>query len=548
VELRDWQRQLKDKIIQYAKEGFLIALNSPTGSGKTLFSLLVGLSVKGKVIFVVRTHNEYYPVYRDLKKLNPSIKFSFIVGKSTACPFASKDVDSEDINCKYCEIRNAIEIEIDKTPLEKLEELKREALQKGFCPYYSLLEATEDAEVIAITYPYFFIEKYRSLLNIDFSEYYIVVDEAHNIDKVSEIEEKVLSDFILSMAIKQSRNKEVKDILERLREELKGLIYPDEKYIKLEKIPTLTSEELSLLADEYEELKKENIKTKKITRIYLGSVLRFFATYSTGLFIPFSFSNKIVLKTLDISQYYSILNDESLSILLMSGTLPPKEYLEKVLGITRKILYLDVEKEVKKKLTGSYECRIALDVTSKYDLRSDVMWKKYASYLLKIYYQAKNHVLAVFPSYEIMRKVMEPVNINKIVEDERTSIDEIIKIVKESKEKIIIAGVARGKITEGVELTQDGKSLISDVALVGVPYPPEDDYMKMFSQKIADKIGGKYKDFLITIPALIAVKQAIGRAIRSVNDHAEVWLLDKRYDSLWWKKNLNCFNPTKIRL
>ena len=548
MELRDWQRQLKDKIIQYAKEGFLIALNSPTGSGKTLFSLLIGLSVKGKVVFVVRTHNEYYPVYRDLKKLNSSMKFSFIVGKSTACPFASKDVDSEDINCKYCEIRNAIEIGIDKSPLEKLEELKKEAIQKGFCPYYSLLEATEDADVIAITYPYFFIEKYRSLLNIDFTEYFIVIDEAHNIDKVGEIEEKVLSDFILSMAIKQSRSKEVKSILERLREELKALVYPDEKYIKLEKIPTLTSDELSILADEYEELKKENMKLKKITRIYLGSVLRFFATYSTGLFIPFSFSNKIVLKTLDISQYYSILNDERLSILLMSGTLPPKEYLEKVLGITRKILYVDVEKEVKKKLTGSYECRIALDVTSKYDLRSDVMWKKYASYLLKIYYQAKNHVLAVFPSYEIMRKVMDLVNVNKIVEDERTSIDEIIKIVKESEEKIIIAGVARGKITEGVELTQDSKSLISDVVLVGVPYPPEDDYMKMFSQKIADKIGGKYRDFLIAIPALIAVKQAIGRAIRSVNDHAEVWLLDKRYDSLWWKKNLNCFNSTKIRL
>ena len=548
MELRDWQKHLKDKVIQHVKEGFLIALNSPTGSGKTLFSLLVGLSVKGKVLFVVRTHNEYFPIYRDLKKLNPSIKFSFVVGKPSACPFVSKDVDSEDINCKYCEIRSAIEVEIDKSPLEKLEELKREALEKGFCPYYSLLETSKEADVIAITYPYFFIEKYRSLLDIDFSEYFIVIDEAHNIDRVSEIEERILSDFILSMAIKQSKSKEVKDILEKLREQIKGLVYPDEKYIKLEKIPTLTSEELSILADEYEELKKENIKLKKISRIYLGSVLRFYAAYSTGLFIPFSFSNKIVLKTLELSQYYSILNDENLSIMLMSGTLPPKEYLEKFLGITRKILYIDVEKETKKKLTGSYQCRIAIDVTSKYDLRSDIMWKKYASYLLKVYYQAKNHVLAVFPSYEIMRKVMELVNVNKIVEDEKTSIDEIIKTVMERKEKTIIAGVARGKITEGVELTQDGKSLISDVVLVGVPYPPEDDYVLMLSQKIADKIGGNYKDFLITIPALIAVKQAIGRAIRSVNDHAEVWLLDKRYDSLWWKKNLNCFNSTKIRL
>jgi len=548
VELRDWQKQLKDKIIQSVEEGFLIALSSPTGSGKTLFSLLVGLSVKDKVLFVVRTHNEYFPVYRDLKKLDPSIKFSFVVGKPSACPFASKDVDSEDINCKYCEIRNAIEVRVDRYPLEKLDELKREALQKGFCPYYSLLETSREADVVAITYPYFFVEKYRSLLDIDFSDYFIIIDEAHNIDRVSEIEERMLSDYTLSMAIKQSRSKEVKNILEKLREQLKDLVYPDEKYIKLEKIPKLTNEEISILADEYEELKKENIKLKKISRLYLGSILRFYATYSTGSFIPFSYSNRIVLKTLDLSQYYSMLNDESLPILLMSGTLPPKEYLEKVLGITRKIFYIDVEKEIKKKVTGSYQCRIAIDVTSKYDLRSDVMWKKYSSYLLKVYYQAKHHVLAVFPSYEIMRKVMEPLSVNKIIEDERTSIDEIIKTVKENKQKIIIAGVGKGKITEGVELTQDDKSLISDVVLVGVPYPPEDDYMKMLSQKIADKIRGKYKEFLITIPALITVKQAIGRAIRNVNDHAEVWLLDKRYDSLWWKKNLNCFNSTKIRL
>jgi len=548
VELRDWQKQLKDKIIQSVEEGFLIALNSPTGSGKTLFSLLVGLSVKDKVLFVVRTHNEYFPVYRDLKKLDPSIRFSFVVGKPSACPFASKDVDSEDINCKYCEIRNAIEVLVDRYPLEKLDELKKEAIQKGFCPYYSLLETSREANVVAITYPYFFVEKYRSLLNIDFSDYFIIIDEAHNIDRVSEIEERMLSDFTLSMAIKQSRSQEVKNILEKLRDQLKDLVYPDEKYIKLGKIPNLTSEEITILADEYEELKKENIKLKKISKIYLGSILRFYATYSTGSFIPFSFSKRIILKTLDLSQYYSMLNDESLPILLMSGTLPPKEYIEKVLGITRKILYIDVEKEIKKKVTGSYQCRIAIDVTSKYDLRSDLMWKKYSSYLLKVYYQAKQHVLAVFPSYEIMRKVMEPLSVNKIVEDERTSIDEIIKKVKENKQKIIIAGVGRGKITEGVELTQDEKSLISDVVLVGVPYPPEDDYMKMLSQRIADKIGGKYKEFLITIPALITVKQAIGRAIRNVNDHAEVWLLDKRYDSLWWKKNLNCFNSTKIRL
>ncbi|BAB67389.1 helicase C-terminal domain-containing protein [Sulfurisphaera tokodaii] len=548
MELRDWQKQLKDKVINAVKEGFLVALNSPTGSGKTLFSLLVGLNTKGKVIFVVRTHNEYFPVYRDVKKIDPSLKFSFVIGKPSACPFAAKDVDTEDINCKYCEIKNAIEVKIDKSPFEKLKELKENGIKEGFCPYYSLLESAKEADIITITYPYFFIEKYLSLLDINLEEYFIVIDEAHNIDKVSEIEERTLSEFILSMAIKQSKSEEVRRILDRLIKELKTLTYQDEKYIKLDKVPELSDEELSLLVDEYEELRKEAIKSKSVSRIYLGSVIRFYATYSTGNFIPFSFSNKIVLKTLELNQYYNLLNDENLSILLMSGTLPPKEYLEKVIGISRKILYINVEKEVKKKVTGSYQCKIAIDVTSKYDLRSEAMWKKYSSYLLKIYYQARNHVLAVFPSYQIMEKVMSYVNVNKILENEGTRIDDVIKIVKESRQKYIIAGVGRGKITEGVEITDNDRSLISDVVLVGVPYPPEDDYMKLLSKKISEKLGGKEKEYLIMIPALITVKQAIGRSIRNINDTALVWLLDKRYDSLWWKKNLNCFNSTKIRL
>ncbi|BFH72679.1 ATP-dependent DNA helicase [Sulfurisphaera javensis] len=549
MELREWQKQLKDKVIEAVKQGFLVALNSPTGSGKTLFSLLVGLEVKGKILYVVRTHNEYYPVYRDLKKINSSLKFSFIVGKPTACPFAIKDVDSEDINCKYCEIKNAIEVIIDKSPFEKLNELKRKAIEEGFCPYYSLFETSKDADVITITYPYFFIEKYRNTLEIELNDYFIIIDEAHNIDKVSEIEERMLSDFTLNMAIRQVKSEEVRKILSRVREELKNLTYPDEKYIKLNKVPSLSEEELSILVDEYEELRKEAIKNKVISRIYLGSVIRFYATYSTGSFIPFSFSNRIVLKTLDLTQYYNLLNDESLSILLMSGTLPPKDYLEKVLGITRKIYYIEVEKIIRKKVTGNYTCAIALDVTSKYDFRSEIMWKKYASYLLKIYYQARKHILAVFPSYQIMQNVMNNINVNKILETEETKIDEIINIIGQNRDKkYIIGGVGRGKITEGIELTEDGRSLISDVVLVGIPYPPEDDYMKMLSMRIAEKLGGKDKEYLIMIPALITVKQAIGRAIRNVNDNAKIWLLDKRYDSLWWKKNLNCFNSIKVRL
>ncbi|MFP3171422.1 MAG: helicase C-terminal domain-containing protein, partial [Sulfolobaceae archaeon] len=93
-----------------------------------------------------------------------------------------------------------------------------------------------------------------------------------------------------------------------------------------------------------------------------------------------------------------------------------------------------------------------------------------------------------------------------------------------------------------------GRSLISDVVIVGIPYPPPDDYTKLVAQKISERLGRKSDEYLYKIPALMTVRQSIGRGIRGINDHVKVWLLDRRFDSLWWKKNLNCFNPKKTRL
>ncbi|MFP3226249.1 MAG: ATP-dependent DNA helicase [Sulfolobaceae archaeon] len=549
VELREWQEKLKDKVAKAIKENFLVAINAPTGSGKTIFSLLILKILQKKGVYVVRTHNEYFPIYRDLKKIDTKLRFSFIVGKPASCPFADKDVDPEDINCKYCELKEGIR-EVDtneKPPLQLLRELKKNAIEERFCPYYSLFNSLQEADVIAITYPYFFIDRFRESLGIDFEDYLVIVDEAHNLDRVGEIEERRLSEFTINMAIKEVKSKEAINTLERIKEELKKIVLPDEKYIKLDKVPQISTLELEILADEYEDLRKRMLQNKQIKRIYLGAVIRFYTLLSTGEFAPFSHSGKIVLKNPNIGEYLRILNDESYSFLLMSGTLPPREYIEKVWGVSRRIYYVDVEKEVKKRISGTYDCIIGIDITSKYDLRSETLWKKYSNYLLKIYYQAKKHVLAIFPSYAMMNEVMKYIDLPKYIEKENTIIDEVYEEIRKH-DKIIISAVGRGKLSEGIELTEQGKSLISDVVIAGIPYPPPDDYLKLVAQKLSEKLNGKEEEFLFKIPALITVKQSIGRAIRGVDDHAKVWLLDKRFDSLWWKKNLNCFNATKMRL
>jgi DNA excision repair protein ERCC-2 len=551
IELREWQKKLKEKIKSAINTNKLVFLNSPTGSGKTLFSLLVGLETKGKVLFLVRTHNEYNPVFRDFLKINTdkALKFSFLMGKPTACLFSEGDVSTDDINCNLCSFKTSIiDLEVEKYPNEFVKELKKQGIEKGFCPYFSLFNDIGKADVIVLTYPYFFIDRFRESLGIEFEDYLIVVDEAHNVEKIGDFEERTLSSHLLDMAIKQAKNEFVKFILQRVKDELVRIASNVESYIRANEIPEISEDEIEVLKEEYEELREQMIKERKIKRIYLGSVIKFYESYKDGEgLVPFIHKNKIVLKSIDISNFLQILNDNDLTFLLMSGTLPPEDYIKKIWNITRSLIYINVEREIKEKVSGDYECILAIDVTSKYDSRGDIMWKKYGDYLLKVYYQAKAHVLSVFPSYEIMNRVMEFIQVPKYLEDEDSEIETLYSFVKKFN-KVIIGAVGRGKLTEGVELVKDGRSLISDVVIVGIPYPPPDDYTKLVAQKISERLGRKSDEYLYKIPALMTVRQSIGRGIRGINDHVKVWLLDRRFDSLWWKKNLNCFNPKKTRL
>ncbi len=43
--LRDWQKEYKDVVIDALRNGRMVLLQAPTGSGKTLFALLTALEV-----------------------------------------------------------------------------------------------------------------------------------------------------------------------------------------------------------------------------------------------------------------------------------------------------------------------------------------------------------------------------------------------------------------------------------------------------------------------------------------------------------------------
>lgn len=548
ISLRDWQRRLSNKVINLIREGNIVLLQAPTGSGKTLFSLYVGFEVKEKILFVTRTHNEFYPVYREVSRFFPDKKFGFIIGKPQACPLSTGDVDSEDISCKYCDLMKVKDVTVNDYPSAFLQKLKNEALEEGFCPYYTLFKTASEANVIVVTYPYLFIPWLRESLELNLPEYFIIIDEAHNIDNIVDLEERRINENTITFALKEVKSERAKDILLTLKNEVKKYTLNEDKYVLLDNYPKLSYEDLHTLEDEYEDLREEMVKQKKIRKLHLTSIIKFYRLVRDENARVFTAKNSLIVKPIDTSTYLDFLNQEDLSIMLMSGTLQRPEYF-KALGLTRKLAYIDAERELKDTLVGNYDCAIALDVTTSYPLRNESMWKKYASYLLKIYYASLKNVLAIFPSYEVMNNVNRFIkSVPIIAEGENTSIEDVIKKVAEGNDKYLITGVARGKLSEGIELVKDGKSLISDIVIAGIPYPVFDDYLKLKLETMSKRLNKDVQELVMDSTALVAVKQAIGRGIRSPSDFVHVWLLDRRFDRISWKKKVNCFNPKKIRL
>ncbi|GIU71311.1 MAG: hypothetical protein KatS3mg003_0790 [Candidatus Nitrosocaldaceae archaeon] len=69
IELRAWQEELKAQVIEALRSNKLVALQDPTGSGKTLFALITTLVLNKRVLIVTRTINEYDPIVRELNRL-----------------------------------------------------------------------------------------------------------------------------------------------------------------------------------------------------------------------------------------------------------------------------------------------------------------------------------------------------------------------------------------------------------------------------------------------------------------------------------------------
>ena len=230
----------------------------------------------------------------------------------------------------------------------------------------------------------------------------------------------------------------------------------------------------------------------------------------------------------------------------MSGTLPPEEYWVNVIGLPEdRLVYLDLTQELPE--WSHFNIFIDTSVTTKYTERSSQTYDKYATIIREIYKRARKHCLVLVPNHEIARELGARLqDLEPLIED--VNVKEVGKaeeILMNSDRKRILIIIAYGKFNEGIEFLKANKSLISDVIIVGVPYPKQTDYLREVIKCICNSSDFTESDYLMILAA-IQIRQCMGRARRNLYDTVNVWLLDRRFaDKDKWYKLLDITKEVK---
>jgi len=235
---------------------------------------------------------------------------------------------------------------------------------------------------------------------------------------------------------------------------------------------------------------------------------------------------RIGIKCIDPSLATRVIN-EMRSTILMSGTLWNMDYYIDVLSLNRsRCRSMEIPNPFPPK---NRLILVDTAVTTRFEERSKEQWVKMADRINKIVEAVKGRVAVYFPSYEVMRSVAGSLKLEIpfLIEESSTKISDVLSFLKRNNWCVLL-GVARGKISEGVDMTINGRSMLSAVIIAGLPFPKKTETQSTLQEYLKEKFGEKAKEYANDMPCLNALAQSAGRLLRSPEDKGIIVIMDRR--------------------
>ncbi len=589
LNLRDYQKEAIEFILEGLKSKGGAILESPTGSGKTIMSLVSAISYarenKKRILYLTRTNSQQNQVIEEIRKLRESteIKAVAIQGRGNLCPLYKEIENEEDFSAeslsKMCSSRKKKVVEghhdacrfynnqVRSDDVKNLiirdlispELVYEELIPRDICPYESIKFAMRDADICIMPYSYFLNPNIAPsvLYNLRTSRENIVIimDEAHNLPDLSrgifsfhitmhqiELVEKECADYGDPEFIPRIRATDICEFIrnaildmekERLSDinESRVMFMDFIEYITInakinrEKLEFIL-EGLDSLGDSIEEAKEKLGKVPRSHVKTLASEIRFCLSAEDSNYIA------VIRKELGGSlEAYCL--DPSIVLeplhdshtIHLSGTLRPFEIYKKMTGFDN-IPAKAIEDIFPK---GNLMVGYVKGLSTRYSDLNEEMIERLSAEIQLLMKSINRKTIVFFPSRILMNKVLKIIGTKGLLVDsgemDQIQLTQLVGKFKSGKKTMFT--VIGGRLSEGINLPGN---LLEIVIIAGIPYPKPDVKQRTL-MAYYDHLYGKGWDYAVTFPTLIKLRQTIGRLIRTFEDRGVAIILDERAES-----------------
>ncbi|MEM0018073.1 MAG: helicase C-terminal domain-containing protein [Candidatus Korarchaeum sp.] len=565
---RKYQREVMEAIRRAAERGVSFCLHAPTGFGKTpvVLSALLDVAEDGsRIIWAVRTGNETDRPIEELKvisKRRSSFGISFR-GKKDMCLLARRmGISSQEgvsnlcrmmrESCPYLRnLRRGEGIELED-PV-KFSEVLDIASRLSVCPYFLQISMLDRAKVISLSYNYVLSPLGWAIRHkVKFRESFLVIDEAHNIDRVAkELNSRSISLSSVERALKEDEKYDPRDSLglrrkiASLREFMISVTKDEEGTFRLEEMLLRTGfepEDLRRFHELIDIVYSDQIKRGREPRSYLNSLSEFLLTAlekagEDGVAYLYSREDEPSLEVWDMRarEILSSIWGDFRSVIFMSGTLEPIDAFAETVGL-REFSKMSVPSIANPERVSTV---IVRGVSTKGEELSAEMVRRYLR-VVESFLELPGNLAIFTASYRVQEEVLDGVRElaegsgrRVFVENRDMSGDEASQMLREfknlpkvGKEGLLIAP-AGGRFAEGADFP--GEEL-EGIMLLGIPFDRLTTKTRLqieYSERIYGRRRGRYLAYVV--PALRRASQALGRAIRSEEDEASFLLADERF-------------------
>ncbi len=573
---RKFQLEIISKIEECLKNKKNLVMEAPAGSGKTICALApcINFAVERDmgVVYITRTNSQQKQAIDEIKRMGKKVRASGLQGRTNMCllieDFPSlRNCTNEELS-RICNRRKKGVMERKKDDFNRCiffenflkmkddfdvissEEIHSYGKTHNACPYEINKEMVKKSRIVIAPYIYIFDEilreKFFSLYRHPPEKTILIIDEAHNLpDFCRELLSTSLSHNSLKIGLKEAEEYGIKDrdilnflniidkIFDSMKEEFKlseegDAIIGDffdrniRKHFSIEEIKRI-SESMITYGEIIADIKEKN---NSFPRSFLRSIGNFILYWINldSRWVKLIEANdeyfRIVAYCLEPSIASSIINS-FYSTIHMSGTLQPiDEYINSI-GI-------EAEKAIFPSPFPEENRRIFYleGVSTKYYMDNEMI-KKIADFIDRICNNVNKNTLVFFPSYSVMNRFINLLNINRnlYIEGRNERQEGIMnKIELFKKSGGVFLSVIGGKISEGIDFPSEELEI---VLIVGLPYPPPSAKQTSLKEYYERKGQNGWK-YAFEAPAIRKMMQAIGRLIRNENDRGIAIILDER--------------------